>query len=155
MPITITHGSILESDAQALVNPINCQGIQGKGLALAFVQRFPFLNATIQDAARNAQLKIGQVLVDVLPFTETSFYIFNVPTKDQWQHPSTVAYVTAGLEAIRRTTVNMRVQSLAIPALGCGLGGLRWSVVKPLILETCAAMAHVNVTVYEPLERAR
>lgn len=40
MVIQFRKGDLLESDASALVNPVNCVGIMGKGLAKAFKNRF-------------------------------------------------------------------------------------------------------------------
>ncbi|MFQ3610899.1 MAG: hypothetical protein SNJ72_05305, partial [Fimbriimonadales bacterium] len=40
--------------------------------------------------------------------------------------------------------------SIAIPPLGCGLGGLRWQQVKPLIQKYLEPLQDVEVRVYEP-----
>ena len=34
-------GNLLESDADALVNTVNCVGVMGKGIALQFKKKFP------------------------------------------------------------------------------------------------------------------
>ena len=38
-------GEHFDSHAQVLVNPINCVGVMGKGLALEFKRRYPVLLA--------------------------------------------------------------------------------------------------------------
>lgn len=39
--ITSTTGNLIAADTEALVNPVNCEGVMGKGLALQFKQAFP------------------------------------------------------------------------------------------------------------------
>lgn len=39
--IKFTTGNLLESDAQALVNTVNCEGYMGKGLAYQFNNEIP------------------------------------------------------------------------------------------------------------------
>lgn len=39
--IKLTKGNLLKSDAEALVNTVNCAGYMGKGIALQFKKTFP------------------------------------------------------------------------------------------------------------------
>ena len=39
--IEIKEGNLLEANAEALVNTVNCVGIMGKGIALQFRQAYP------------------------------------------------------------------------------------------------------------------
>ena len=39
--IRYTKGDILEADAEALVNTVNCVGVMGRGVALQFKNAFP------------------------------------------------------------------------------------------------------------------
>jgi len=39
--IEIKEGNLLEANAEALVNTVNCVGIMGKGIALQFKQAYP------------------------------------------------------------------------------------------------------------------
>lgn len=41
MMIDYKTGNLLEADAEALVNTVNCVGVMGKGIALQFKQAFP------------------------------------------------------------------------------------------------------------------
>lgn len=42
------------------------------------------------------------------------------------------------------------MRSVAVPPLGCGLGGLRWTDVLPLIEATLADLPGVEIMVYPP-----
>lgn len=47
------------------------------------------------------------------------------------------------------------MRSIAVPALGCGAGGLDWYVVRPVMEDALAELADVDVVVYEPTEASR
>jgi len=53
--IELGHGDLLQADAEALVNAINCVGVMGKGIALQFKQAFP------ENFRRYAQACAGEV----------------------------------------------------------------------------------------------
>lgn len=56
--IQYQKGDIFESKAQVIVNTVNCQGVMGKGLALAFKQRYPDMFATYQQECKTGKLRI-------------------------------------------------------------------------------------------------
>jgi O-acetyl-ADP-ribose deacetylase (regulator of RNase III) len=76
-------------------------------------------------------------------------YIINFPTKEHWRSRSRLADIEAGLRDLRRVLINLAIQAVAVPPLGCGLGGLRWSDVRPRI-EAALADLPVRVLVFEP-----
>ena len=58
---------------------------------------------------------------------------FNFPTKDDWRNPSEYSYIGSGLRWLREYLLHSPGLSIAIPALGCGYGGLDWAVVEGMI----------------------
>ena len=145
------EGDIFESGAEALVNAVNAVGLMGKGLAYQFKQRFPQNNKDYIRACRDGSLQAGGIHVTQYTGEPT---IINVATKDNWKDPSKREYVENGLKALAAwLDDNLQITTIAVPALGCGNGGLAWDVVKPLIEETLGnAMA--TVFVYAPSEAA-
>lgn len=149
--ITYTSGNLLADDAEALVNAVNCVGVMGKGIALGFRRRFP-----ANTIAYSAACKAGQVQPRRMFIAETGElmgprWIVNFPTKQHWRDSSRLSWIEAGLVDLRRFIETNQVRSIALPALGCGNGGLAWAEVKVLIEQALAALDKVEVRVYEPL----
>ena len=132
--ISYVKGNLLDSPAVALVNTVNLVGIMGKGIALQFKTAFPHNFEVYKKACREGDFEIGKILA----VTDRNLLlgdklILNFPTKIPWRLPSEYEYVDRGLVALREYVVAHRVPSLAVPALGCGNGGLDWTIVMPMI----------------------
>ncbi|TXH71299.1 MAG: appr-1-p processing domain-containing protein [Thiothrix sp.] len=139
------EGSIFESGAQALVNPVNTVGVMGKGLALEFKNRFFDNFLAYKSACDNSKLKAGDVFV----FGNNPL-ILNAATKGHWRNPSDLRDVEMCLFNIRYEIYDRNISRIAIPALGCGLGGLIWSDVKSMI-ERILGEVPIPILVFEPI----
>ena len=145
-----TVGNILQADYQALINTVNTVGVMGKGIALAFKKSFPANYKEYRKAFEAGELEIGKMFVHNTGQI-TPQLIINFPTKKHWRHKSKLEYIESGLDDLIRVITKYNIRSLAIPPLGCGNGGLQWSVVKPLIEQKLSPVADkVDITIYEP-----
>jgi len=129
-----TNGDLFASGCQCLVNAVNCEGVMGGGIALAFKERFPEYFHEYRELCRGGDIKTGTVAVHATGLTIPQF-IISFPTKSTPRLPSKLEYVISALPALRRAIEGEKITSIAIPALGCGLGGLSWDTVKPLIIQ--------------------
>ena len=77
-------------------------------------------------------------------------YIINFPTKDHWRANSRIEDIELGLTALVEEIQKRRIKSIAIPPLGCGLGGLSWSQVRPRIEAALNELTDVHIILYEP-----
>ena len=118
------QGDIFLSTAQVLVNPVNCVGVMGAGLAKQFAQQYPGCLKPYQQACRAKFLKPGKVLGWKVPNPGTTQWILQLPTKRHWKQPSRMDDVVKGIQALRTWMEEKGVTSAAVPPLGCGLGGL-------------------------------
>lgn len=94
---------------------------------------------------------MGKIFVTKTSEPMGSRWIVNFPTKQHWRGKSLMHWVVDGLADLRRFIVENDVRSIAIPALGAGLGGLEWVDVKPRIGEALVGLDAVEVFVYEPI----
>jgi hypothetical protein len=79
-------------------------------------------------------------------------WVLNFATKDHWRDPSKLEYIERGLADLRRAILSLELSSVAIPALGCGLGQLDWPMVRSQIRVFAATLPKIRVAVYEPKE---
>lgn len=140
-------GDLLKSDAEALVNTVNCEGYMGKGIAYQFKLHFPKNNEDYIKACQSGYLKPGKLHW----FVENGKIIINFPTKDKWRGKSKLEYIETGLSALIELVVERNIKSIAIPPLGSGNGGLKWCDVKKMIEEKLAEISQsVDIKIYEP-----
>lgn len=139
-------GDLFSSQAQVLVNTVNCVGVMGKGVAQTFKQRYP---AMFEDYA--ARCRAGRMLIGepYLYHDASGAWILNFPTKRHWRSPSRIADIEAGLDYLVAHLDKWNIHSIALPPLGCGNGGLSWTEVGPLIYRKLAHLP-VDVEVYAP-----
>ena len=132
MAVKEAKGNLLKSDAEALVNTVNTVGVMGKGIALQFKKAFPANFRAYEAACRRGDVRLGEVFVySTGKLTENPRFILNFPTKKHWRSKAQLADIELGLQDLVGHVQRLRIKSLAIPPLGCGLGGLRWSRVEP------------------------
>ncbi|MCG3127352.1 MAG: hypothetical protein CHACPFDD_02211 [Phycisphaerae bacterium] len=148
--IELRQGDILKAKADALVNTVNCVGVMGRGIALQFSKAFPEVFKAYEAACKRGEVQLGKVLSYDLNRFEQPHYVINVPTKQHWRGKSRMEYVEAGLAALVEEVRRLGVKSVAVPPLGCGLGGLDWSEVRPRIEKAFAALPEVQVLLFEP-----
>lgn len=148
--IQLLRGDILKANAEALVNTVNCVGIMGRGIALQFRKKFPDNYAEYRDLCDKGKLMIGTMLVHDLHSLMNPRYIINFPTKRHWKGKSRIEDIEAGLKTLAEEVRALGIRSIAIPPLGCGLGGLKWNDVRPRIEKAFRDLPSVEVILYEP-----
>ena len=151
--IRFTRGDLFASGCQALVNPVNCVGAMGKGLALQFRHRFPDNYEAYRDACARGEVRPGHCLVFDAGAGPARFVV-NFPTKRHWRDPSRMEDIAGGLDDLAGILRRGAVASVAIPPLGCGLGGLPWPEVRSLLVDRLAPCEGVSIVVFEPDRRA-
>ncbi len=143
-------GDILKADVEALVNTVNCVGVMGRGVALQFKNRFPANFKAYKVACDKGEVQPGRMLVYDLGLLNSPRWIINFPTKRHWKGKSRIEDIEAGLVALKAEIASRGIASIALPPLGCGLGGLDWAEVRPLIENALGAMPNLRVVLFEP-----
>jgi O-acetyl-ADP-ribose deacetylase (regulator of RNase III) len=148
--ITFTQGNLLEAPVDALVNTVNTVGVMGKGIALMFRDRFQPNFKLYAAACKAGQVQTGRVFVTETGELSGPRWIVNFPTKQNWRSPSRLEWVVDGLQDLKRFLLENQVQSVAIPPLGAGNGGLDWPQVRREIELALADLPNIDVLVFEP-----
>lgn len=131
-------GNIFDSECQALVNPINCEGVMGKGLALEFKNRYPDMFKEYKLACKRQSIRYGGdiwVWINHELFSETKI-IINFATKEFWRNSSKLEWIERGLKNFIEKSSKLSLKNIAFPKLGCANGRLDWETqVKPLMIK--------------------
>jgi O-acetyl-ADP-ribose deacetylase (regulator of RNase III) len=167
-------GSMFDVGAVALVNPVNCRGSMGAGVAKLIKERYPACFQPYVSACNRGLLKPGVVL-GVRAFEDTSedgpevasedistelpIWILHFPTKTDWRNSSKIGYIKSGLPELAKKIVSLRDMLtnvsepiFALPALGCGYGNLKWADVQPLIDQHLSQIEGVRIISFLPQE---
>jgi|SRR5262245_15758934 len=143
-------GDILLTDAEALVNTVNCVGIMGRGIALQFKDAYPENFKAYEAACERGEVQPGRMFVFETRHITNPKYIVNFPTKRHWRGKSRMEDIEAGLKALADEIRKRRIRSIALPPLGSGLGALDWRDVRPRIEAALRGLEDVQVIVFEP-----
>jgi O-acetyl-ADP-ribose deacetylase (regulator of RNase III) len=144
--IEFVQGDMFATRADIRVNTVNCVGVMGAGAALAFKQRYPEMFKDYQNACNSGRVKPGKLHVWK---SLDGDWIVNFPTKRHWKEKSRYEDIEAGLDDLRKYLDTLGPVTIAMPALGCGHGGLDWSRVSKII-ENKLEGVNANIKVFAP-----
>lgn len=130
--IEYVRGDIFAAETEALVNPVNTEGVMSKGLSAQFKRSFTANFDAYHRACEEGDVVVGRMFVTATERDQPR-YIINFPTKQESRAPSALEYIEAGLADLVRVIREFELTSVAIPGLGAGLGGLNWQDVRPRI----------------------
>ena len=164
--ISLVKGDMFFSRMQTLTISVNCVGIMGKGLASTAKYRFPDVYVAYQDLCKRKAIKMGlpyvyqressvfneladEVSGDENSASQTWFLLF--PTKNHWRNDADREGIEQGLKWLVDNYKNKGITSIAMPALGCGLGQLEWREIGPLMCRYLSKM-DIDSIVYLPME---
>ena len=148
--IEFRQGNLLEADAEALVNTVNCVGIMGKGIALQHKQAFPDNFRAYERACERDEVHLGKMFVFETGQLTNPRFIINSPTKQHWKARAHLTDIRSGLIDLVTAVRERDIKRIAVPPLGCGHGGLAWNDVFPLIEAAFKQLPSVQVLVYAP-----
>lgn len=146
------QGNLLAAEGEALVNAVKCVGVVGKGIALQVREAFPETDERYGEAYRCGEVVPGRMwgvpTAGIIPPRCMNHF----PSKRHGREPSRLEDVALGLAALAKVTRELRIRSLAVPALGCGNGGLDWECVRPMMEEILGGLDGVEVLAFGPAD---
>lgn len=153
--IIITNEDLFEIEASTLVIPVNTVGVMGAGIAKIAKQKNPIMFESYKSSCFYNHLHVGDC--DWIPSDDGSQMFVLFATKLHWKNPSKLEWIESGLQSmidarsiIEKHGIELNfMDSIAFPKIGCGLGGLNWSDVKPLILDAAPELGYDKVIITE------
>lgn len=145
--IRFTQGDMFETPADIRVNTVNCVGVMGAGVALAFKERLPEMFREYKKECSAERIRPGKLHV----WRSLSDWVINFPTKRHWREDSRYEDIESGLVALREYLQPLGPVKLALPALGCGHGGLDWGRVSAMIRDHLEGL-EAEIVVFDPAD---
>jgi len=165
--LSLVKGDMFFSKMQTFTVSVNTVGVMGKGLASRAKYQFPDVYVRYQDLCREKKLKMGKPILykressleeelsddpKTMKTSDIGKWFLFFPTKTSWKENADPKGIEEGLQWLLSNYKKEGIKSLAIPALGCGLGNLSWNDIGPLM---CNYLNNfdINVSIYLPTER--
>ena len=153
--IEFVSGDFFEFDADIMINTVNCVGVMGAGVALAFKKRFPEMFDDYVQKCRSGEIRPGSPSVWIQKdMISKEIEIINFPTKDNWKNPSEYHYIDEGLKWLCTYLESKKGKVVTLPALGCGHGGLDWGRVRSMISDRLQR-SPAQIYVFEPSDSVK
>jgi O-acetyl-ADP-ribose deacetylase (regulator of RNase III) len=153
----VKQGDLFSSGCDALVNATNCVGVMGAGLARAFAVRYPAMEKDYVAAYKKKELKLGVLHTYKNPETDPKAgeykWIVNFPTMHFPGEVTLKENLEKGFVALGEFVKKNKIKSIAIPALGCGIGSFSWAEFLPMVEAFAEEFPKLKIKAYEPLER--
>ena len=111
-------------DEYTLIQCISGDFALNKGLALEMQKKFA-VRTRLQSKMRPFTVPIGHCV-----YTEP---VLNIVTEGYGQNKPTYETMYEGLFHLREAVEKLGIEAIAMPLLGCGLGQLKWPIVRALI----------------------
>ncbi len=167
--IFLSKGDMFFSTMQTFTISVNTRGIMGKGLASRTKYQFPDAYVRYQDDCKNKKLKIGKPTLykratrieeeladDAAQLKQDNlngsrWFLF-FPTKRHWREDSRLDDIEKSMQWLVQNYKKENIESIALPALGCGLGNLHWKDVGPVMCHYLKQM-DIKSCIYLPMDQ--
>lgn len=147
----IENKDFFQSEAQTLVNTVNCVGVMGKGIAQRFKGEYPEMFEQYAEICKNGLLNVGKLWL----YKTENKWILNFPTKTDWRYPSKIEYLEAGLKKFISTYKSKGITSIAFPLLGASNGKIDPEIslnIMKKYLQECDIPVYIYIKHFPPSE---
>lgn len=117
----------------------------GKGIAVQFRDKFPAMYEEYRQRCADRSFRVG----DVFDYDYGDGHIYNLGTQASWRTRAKPEYIRASVEKMLALAQADGVKQIALPAIGAGLGGLKWDDVKTVLDNAAAKCPEVDLYVVE------
>lgn len=129
MPLVELSGDMFNTDLGVVGQGVNTRGLMGAGVAVEFRRRFPLMFEDYRETCERGLLPPGGLHY----FFEDNTSIYNIASQRLPGRDATLAHLRSGTELALAGVLARDEDGIALPRIGCGIGGLEWSDVRTLL----------------------
>lgn len=147
------EGDLFEAGIPVLAQGVNLAGIMGSGIAVEFRRRWPEMYAEYRELCRAGKLELGRFHQWTAP--DQSVTVFNLAIQPEPGPCATLGAVRESAVRMLFEAEDRGIPAVAVPRIGCGLGGLDWADVNAALMTVAAGGPVRLVVVTLPEEAAK
>lgn len=143
MTVVYRKGDVTRAPAYA--HGCNCRGVMGAGVAVRVRLDHPAVYEDYVERCRTGRFALG----DAVHYFDDGQHVINLATQDEPGPHATETAIHRSLSAAIEVCERIGIRQLAIPWVGCGIGGLDRDDVRPILELVAAAHPAVRLVVVE------
>lgn len=138
-------GNLFDAETDAIGHGVNCKGLMGAGIAVQFRNRWPDMYSEYRKLCLEGLLSPGQIY----PYRDHTLHVtlVNIASQEYPGPDAKLEWLVTGVSNALAYCHERGLSSLAVPRIGCGIGGLDWRIVQPT-LQAVAAAYEVHLEVW-------
>lgn len=139
-------GDLFEGGYAAIGHGVNCQGEMDAGIAKPFRERNPKMYDIYKALCDGGWMQPEKVF----PYYTGDQWIMNIASQDMPGAKAWYLWADNGVHEALRICKLYGVPELAIPRIGCGIGGLDYKRMRPWWMNSAEMVPEVNLIVVTP-----
>lgn len=123
-------GSLFETNAPAIGHGVNTRGLMGSGIAVLFKNKFPKMHEAYVRLCSENLFNPGETLVYV---PHEGPVVYNMASQEFPGADARLELLASSADMAAEHADSLGFERIAIPRIGCGIGGLKWEDVRPVL----------------------
>jgi O-acetyl-ADP-ribose deacetylase (regulator of RNase III) len=127
--LTLHTGDLFTTTADGIAHGINTAGVMGSGIAPYFKRRYDGMFDAYRVLCLNGHLHGGETFIWQAP----EVTVYNIASQEEPGRNASLPFLEQGVRAALIHADAHGVKTIALPRIGCGIGGLDWADVEPVL----------------------
>lgn len=136
----------LKISCDALAHGVNMKAAMAGGIARSIAKMYPQAEDEYNRCCRQERARLGGVFVSDINAGEEEgpYRLYNLFTQIEPGRDARITALEVSVNRMHDMAIAAGVETIAMPRIGCGIGGLDWEQVKPILT---AASGNLNFIV--------
>jgi O-acetyl-ADP-ribose deacetylase (regulator of RNase III) len=127
MAIIHQTGDLFSAETPALMHGVNTKGLMGAGIAVRFREDFPEMYEEYRRICKAGELLPGDTFI----YDAGEVVVYNAASQDKPGPDARLPWLISSVSVALADADERGFEFIAMPLIGCGIGGLVWEDVEP------------------------